>query len=73
MGEASLSRNMADLLVGQLDLGLYIHQLETTSPNGHGMDELFFSTLNVNPILRIPGGFTRACVDRGHRTYGITV
>uniref|UniRef100_A0AC34RM26 Uncharacterized protein n=1 Tax=Panagrolaimus sp. JU765 TaxID=591449 RepID=A0AC34RM26_9BILA len=56
-------------MLNELDLTIYIQTLEKSS---YGMDELFMATLNDNPELGLPGGFTTACYKKGVLSRTIT-
>uniref|UniRef100_A0AC34RFE1 Uncharacterized protein n=1 Tax=Panagrolaimus sp. JU765 TaxID=591449 RepID=A0AC34RFE1_9BILA len=60
--QVSLTKASVDYILSELDLTIYIKTLEKAS---YGMDELFMATLNDNPELGLPGGFTTACYEKG--------
>lgn len=66
----SLTRKMVEFMTEILDLNGFITQLEATSK--YSMDELFVSSINSNDQLNAPGGFTKACLDRGFPVDGLT-
>jgi hypothetical protein len=55
---------MVDFILSQLNLELYIQQIDRI---GYAGDELFLSSLNSNDAIEAPGGFTTYCYDR----YGV--
>uniref|UniRef100_A0A915ECL4 Uncharacterized protein n=1 Tax=Ditylenchus dipsaci TaxID=166011 RepID=A0A915ECL4_9BILA len=59
----ALSYAMVDFLLNELNVTGFAQQLEQGV--NYGMDENFLSTLNSNDVLGAPGGFTRACLERG--------
>lgn len=67
--ESTLSREMVDFILGELNLTKAIDQIE----NGrYGIDEILFSTLNSHDAINAPGGFTQKCSKRGTDVYHVT-
>jgi hypothetical protein len=60
--ECSLSREMVDFMLLELNLTKFMYQLEA---NPFGIDEIMVPTLQVTDALNVPGGFTHACLDKG--------
>lgn len=60
---------MADFVLNELYLDIY---LEQTDDWYYGVDENFFSTLNSNTFLNVPGGFTKDCLANNYQVSSIT-
>ncbi|KAI1700733.1 core-2/I-Branching enzyme domain-containing protein [Ditylenchus destructor] len=60
--QSSLSREMVDFIVNDLNVTKMILQLEDST---FAVDEIFTQTLQATDALEAPGGFTHSCLDRG--------
>ena len=69
MDQVAVSRAAVDFLVAELNVDGFIRELEKAE---YGMDEDFLSTLNSNDAVRLPGGFTTRCIERGVQVSSIT-
>uniref|UniRef100_A0AC34Q2C1 Uncharacterized protein n=1 Tax=Panagrolaimus sp. JU765 TaxID=591449 RepID=A0AC34Q2C1_9BILA len=67
--QVSVSRAAVDYMLDELDLTTYIQTIER---GFYGFDELFMATLNANPELGLPGGFTNDCIKKGVLSRTIT-
>uniref|UniRef100_A0A7E4VKH2 Glycosyltransferase family 92 protein n=1 Tax=Panagrellus redivivus TaxID=6233 RepID=A0A7E4VKH2_PANRE len=59
--QSIISRQAVDYIQTELDLTKFIKRLES---NPYGFDEGFFGTLNNNPTLNLPGGYTHECLEK---------
>uniref|UniRef100_A0A914DVV9 Uncharacterized protein n=1 Tax=Acrobeloides nanus TaxID=290746 RepID=A0A914DVV9_9BILA len=60
--ESSLSREMVDFMLNDLNLTTLMQQIEAKS---YGIDEIMLPTLQATDALDAPGSFTHACLDKG--------
>lgn len=67
--ESSISRQMIDFIIYDLNLTTFMKQLETDI---YGIDEIFLSSLQGTDAIEAPGGFTHICIDRGINAKGIS-
>ncbi|KAI6209094.1 Beta-1,3-galactosyl-O-glycosyl-glycoprotein beta-1,6-N-acetylglucosaminyltransferase 3 [Aphelenchoides besseyi] len=58
----SVSRAMIDFMLQELDLRVFIKNLE--QKNRYGVDEQFMASLNSADAIDAPGGYTRFCYDK---------
>ena len=70
MIQTSLSREFVDFILIDLNLQIYIKQLEWK--RGVSPEESFFATLHATDALGAPGGFTHACLDKNISVPSIT-
>jgi hypothetical protein len=67
--ESSISREMVDFMLIELNLTTLMRQIEVKS---FGIDEIMLPTLIATDALDAPGGFTHACLDKGKEIFHIT-
>jgi hypothetical protein len=72
----SVSREMIDFMVNELDLTRLMKRIEESGSvvDGRQMykDELLIGTLNAEDAIGAPGNFTHHCIDEGVDSPGLT-